>query len=44
MIENGQISVNVKIDLLRPRARRDAKFVKTVEKILDRVMGKQQSL
>jgi sulfonate transport system ATP-binding protein len=32
--------MNVKIDLPRPRARGDAKFAKTVEKILDRIMGK----
>ena len=44
LIENGQISMNVKIDLPRPRARGDAKFAKTVEIILDRVMGKQESL
>lgn len=44
LIENGQISMNVEIDLPRPRARRDAKFAKTVEGILDRVMGKQESL
>jgi sulfonate transport system ATP-binding protein len=42
LIENGQISLNVKIDLPRPRARGDAKFAKTVERILDRVMGKQE--
>ncbi|MBD2139716.1 ATP-binding cassette domain-containing protein [Anabaena sp. FACHB-1237] len=44
LIENGQISMNVKIDLPRPRARGDAKFARTVERILDRVMGKQESL
>jgi len=44
LIENGQISLNVKIDLPRPRARGDAKFAKLVESILDRVMGKQESL
>jgi sulfonate transport system ATP-binding protein len=44
LIENGQISLNVKIDLPRPRARGDAKFAKLVERILDRVMGKQESL
>ncbi|MBD2384495.1 ATP-binding cassette domain-containing protein [Cylindrospermum sp. FACHB-282] len=44
LIENGQISMNVKIDLPRPRARGNAKFAKTVESILDRVMGKQESL
>jgi sulfonate transport system ATP-binding protein len=43
LIENGQISMNVEIDLPRPRARGDAKFAKTVEGILDRVMGKQES-
>ncbi|MEY3400527.1 MAG: hypothetical protein RLZZ86_124 [Cyanobacteriota bacterium] len=43
LIENGRISMNVEIDLPRPRARGDAKFAKTVEGILDRVMGKQES-
>ncbi|MFM7365235.1 MAG: ATP-binding cassette domain-containing protein [Cuspidothrix sp.] len=43
LIENGQISMDVKIDLPRPRARGDAKFAKTVEQILDKVMGKQES-
>ncbi len=43
LIENGQISMNVEIDLPRPRARGDAKFAKTVEQILDKVMGKQES-
>jgi ABC-type sulfate/molybdate transport systems ATPase subunit len=43
LIENGQITMNVEIDLPRPRARGDAKFAKTVEGILDRVMGKQES-
>ncbi len=30
LIENGQISINVKIDLPPPQARGDAKFAKTV--------------
>ncbi|MGM3307127.1 ATP-binding cassette domain-containing protein [Anabaena sp. WFMT] len=42
LLENGQISMNLKIDLPRPRARGDAKFAKTVERILDRVMGKEK--
>ncbi|MFM7373020.1 MAG: aliphatic sulfonate ABC transporter ATP-binding protein, partial [Sphaerospermopsis kisseleviana] len=42
LIEDGQISMDVKIDLPRPRARGDAKFAKTVEKILNRVMGQPE--
>jgi sulfonate transport system ATP-binding protein len=41
-IENGKIGMNVEINLPRPRPRGDAEFAQTVEKILQRVMGKQE--
>ncbi|MDM9384096.1 ATP-binding cassette domain-containing protein [Chlorogloeopsis sp. ULAP01] len=43
LIENGQIGMDVKIDLPRPRPRGDAEFAQTVERILQRVMAKPQS-
>ncbi|MFB2646340.1 ATP-binding cassette domain-containing protein [Raphidiopsis sp. BLCC-F218] len=39
LIENGSIALDEKISLLRPRTRGDAEFARTVEKILNRVMG-----
>jgi sulfonate transport system ATP-binding protein len=42
LIENGQISLDVKINLPRPRARGHAEFAQLVEKILQRVMGEQK--
>ncbi|NMG08441.1 ATP-binding cassette domain-containing protein [Brasilonema sp. UFV-L1] len=42
LIEDGQIGMDVNISLPRPRVRGDAVFARTVERILDRVMGKQQ--
>ncbi|BAY60112.1 ABC transporter-like protein [Calothrix brevissima NIES-22] len=43
LIEDGQIGLDVKIDFPRPRSRGDAEFAQTVEKILQRVMTKQDS-
>ncbi|MER3493474.1 MAG: aliphatic sulfonate ABC transporter ATP-binding protein [Mastigocladus sp. ERB_26_2] len=43
LIENGQIGMDVKINLPRPRPRGDAEFAQMVEKILQRVMGKHES-
>lgn len=42
LIENGQIAMNVPVSLPRPRQRGNAVFARTVETILQRVMGKQQ--
>jgi sulfonate transport system ATP-binding protein len=41
LIENGRIELDVDISLPRPRVRGNAVFAQTVEKILHRVMGKQ---
>jgi sulfonate transport system ATP-binding protein len=41
LIENGQITMDCPISLPRPRKRGDAVLAQTVEKILQRVMGKQ---
>jgi sulfonate transport system ATP-binding protein len=43
LIENGQIGMDIRVSLPRPRARGDIQFAKLVEKILARVMGKTQS-
>ncbi|NMG17944.1 ATP-binding cassette domain-containing protein [Brasilonema bromeliae] len=42
LIENGQIGLDLEINLPRPRVRGDAVLALTVEKILRRVMGKQE--
>lgn len=42
LIENGQITLNLPIPLPRPRARGNAVLARTVEKILQRVMDKQE--
>lgn len=42
LIENGQIGLDLEINLPRPRVRGDAVLALTVEKILHRVMGKQE--
>jgi sulfonate transport system ATP-binding protein len=42
LIEKGLIGMDVKISLPRPRQRGDAEFAQTVEKILQRVMGKPE--
>ncbi|MGI2906355.1 ATP-binding cassette domain-containing protein [Tolypothrix sp. VBCCA 56010] len=42
LIENGQIGLDLRINLPRPRVRGDAVLATTVEKILRRVMGKQE--
>ena len=42
LVENGRIAMNVPISLPRPRARGNAVFVQTVERILRHVMGKQE--
>ncbi|GAX45576.1 ABC transporter-like protein [Tolypothrix sp. NIES-4075] len=44
LIENGQIGLNLQINLPRPRVRGDAVLATTVEKILRRVMGKSDRL
>lgn len=43
LIENGQIEMDVEISLPRPRVRGNAVFAQTVEKILHRVMSKQEN-
>ncbi|WP_417040667.1 ATP-binding cassette domain-containing protein [Cylindrospermopsis raciborskii] len=43
LIENGKIALDVEIALSRPRARGNAEFAKTVEKILNRVMGESET-
>ena len=43
LIENGQIGMDVKINLPRPRPRGHAEFAQMVERILQRVMSKQES-
>lgn len=40
LVENGQIGLDVKIDIPRPRVRGDMVLAQTVEKILHRVMAK----
>ncbi|MBW4596558.1 MAG: ATP-binding cassette domain-containing protein [Brasilonema angustatum HA4187-MV1] len=42
LIENGQIGLDLQINLPRPRVRGDVLLALTVEKILHRVMGKQE--
>lgn len=42
LIENGQIGLNLQINLPRPRVRGDAVLATTIEKILRRVMGKSE--
>ncbi|MBP5975045.1 ATP-binding cassette domain-containing protein [Brasilonema sp. CT11] len=42
LIENGQIGLDLEINLPRPRVRGNAVLALTVEKILRRVMGKQE--
>lgn len=42
LIENGQIALDHRIDLPRPRERGNAVFAQTVEKILQRVMSRQE--
>ncbi|MCC5652030.1 ATP-binding cassette domain-containing protein [Nostoc sp. XA013] len=44
LIENGQIGMDVRINLPRPRARGNAEFAQLVEKILQRVMGERDRL
>jgi len=41
LVENGQIGLDLEINLPRPRVRGDAALAQTVEKILQRVMGQQ---
>ncbi|KYC39534.1 aliphatic sulfonate ABC transporter ATP-binding protein [Scytonema hofmannii PCC 7110] len=41
LIENGRIELDVEISLPRPRVRGNTVFAQTVDKILQRVMGKQ---
>ncbi|MBD2200473.1 MULTISPECIES: ATP-binding cassette domain-containing protein [Calothrix] len=42
LIENGQISLDLEINLPRPRVRGDVALAQTVEKILQRVMGQPE--
>ncbi|OUL27407.1 ATP-binding cassette domain-containing protein [Nostoc sp. 106C] len=42
LIENGQIGLDLQINLPRPRVRGDIVLAQTVEKILQRVMGQQE--
>lgn len=43
LIENGQITMDLPISLPRPRVRGNVVLAQTVEKILNRVMGKQEN-
>lgn len=43
LIEDGQVTMDYRVTLPRPRQRGDAVFAKTVESILQRVMGKPES-
>lgn len=42
LIENGEVAMDLQISLPRPRVRGDVVLAQTVEKILHRVMGKQE--